>query len=454
MLKSQTKVLKKPDAAIAIAPRVGKLTATGRKIFNSMMYHAQQQLAALRLAGKVQESRDHYKSQLKDVMLSVGEDPRTRTTQIKKYVDEMQEIKVRWCSPQKDAKVLYASMVLVPSAFLTIENGVLWLHWSFPPAINGLLWDLDRFTVIKLEELSQMTTYTAVALYEICAKYADNPSHKTCVNAPEWWVEVLSNDLGRVNPNDDDEPLSLRPWKSVKVERVIPAIEEINANTGLRIEMIENRVGRKIVSVQFEVRRVKQPQVESSTTPITKDMAAIIAKGISLGLGEMQIRSLFRQGYSNEVLAINLAKLEARKARGDLDAVKNPMQYLNSVLKKIQEEIVFTPGTKDDPSASDSPVDSQYVDEVSDLFDETEIPPEEMPEDPNGPFKAMFARLKPSEREGHLEKLKSSLESRGLFTAHIQRKLMSGDWQSPIIFFELKRMVEASEARIRDLFEA
>jgi len=428
-----SRVLKKPDAAIAIAPRIGRLTTGGRKMFNSMMYFAQEQLTDLKSQGLVQTSSDYYKAKLNEVMTAVGENPRSRMTELKKNVLELQDIKVKWASPTQDSVVLFASMVMLPSVKVTIESGITWLHWSFPPEINALLWDMERYAIIRLEELSRLTSYCAVALYEICAKYADNPCHLTCKQNPEWWVESLTSD-----------PIGAkRYWKSFRPEKVAKAIHEINEKTNLHVELIEEKLKGKIISVQFRVYRIKKLNKAGEVNPLTKDGSEIVTKGVELGVSEMKMRSLIREGFPLPEIYVGLAKLEGRIKNDGLEPVDNPSSYLSGILKESRKLMFENDLSLSSKYKHDSK--EEAIKKTPHGFIEQAYFVEDASPEPVDQFKIYFSNLTEEERSLSLKKLQMSFQSRGLLTPHVQRKFVSGDWHSPMIYYELKKLLQAEQ---------
>jgi hypothetical protein len=58
-----------------------------------------------------------------------------------------------------------------------IQNGnELVLEWSYAPNIKQELLDPQRFAKMSLQVIAALNTMASVVLYEICCRYADNPS--------------------------------------------------------------------------------------------------------------------------------------------------------------------------------------------------------------------------------------------------------------------------------------
>ncbi len=97
----------------------------------------------------------------------------------------------------------------------------------------------------RVELHRQLSTYTAVALYEICARYKDSPGGLTSRHEPEFWTRVL-REGGGIKP---------REFRKFKNELLMPAVAEINEETEIEVELIEHREQSTLQAVQFKVAR-------------------------------------------------------------------------------------------------------------------------------------------------------------------------------------------------------
>jgi len=129
---------------------------------------------------------------------------------------------------------------------IEVRGGDNWVSWSYPPTIMSILKDSSRWARIDLNVIAKLGSYTAVALYEICARYRDNPSGVTSRKPVSWWSDALSQLPGAAER---------REWRKFRSERLLIAIKEINRETDFEIELIEHKEGRAVSEVQFGVRR-------------------------------------------------------------------------------------------------------------------------------------------------------------------------------------------------------
>ena len=419
-------------------PRVGKLTATSRKLFNSLLHSAQKQMIAIESSGGHFLSDQFFEANLIDVIRPLGKD-RHSVDMMKKHIREMNDVRVEWTSPDANARVIWNTMVLISQAKLIIEAGRVRVLWAFPPDIVSALTGPNPYTIIRIEEMARLKTYAAVALYEICSRYRDNPSGVTSRNTPEWWVEALTNDSHR-RSTKDTSTVVLRPWRMFKLEKIKPAIEEINTNTGLRISLMEDKCGSSTVKeVQFCVTKASNPlelQDPSAQTSLTR----CHVEAEQLQIAAKHVTSSLSAGYSELQISIALAKCSARLRREDLDPITNIVSYFKRTLKGDEVGAATSGGPSDvvpklvpnftmqSPAAvSVAPGEPQAVATSTPVPSVTAIVTRELMD------------LNHDEQSRYVSMARDSLKQRGFLNPGLIRRFDNGQWQSGIILAEVVR---------------
>lgn len=449
-------LLKKPNTAVVMAAKVGRLDAITRKIFSSMLYAAQQVLIKKKLLNEIHEATEYFVSPLRDLMLAVGEDPKTRYTCVKEAVKSMVGTTVEWQSPDAKSDLNWGVMTLVSACDVSVVKGVAMLSWAFPPPILFALRDTKSgFSLIQLEELANLKTYAAIALYEICAKYADNPSHKTNQREPEWWVKSLTDSNRRHRPRKQLEkgqigPLDslayIRPWKNFKPDNVIPAIEEINSNTRLNIKLLEVTEGKRIAFVQFEVMRKKKSNQERvEYTPEAKDL---MIQALECGVSDDIIKTYLRENASITNLKICLMKLRLRIEKEEEDPVNNPGAYFRYLVRNIDVSVrEKEPGNS--PTAPLEEAETECLTPTLEspgkgplalgVGEDIALTPQQVED---SLFKTYFFNLPDDVKAIHLNELRDSLKLKNMLTPISLRKIIAKEWESPVIFFLLKELIK------------
>jgi hypothetical protein len=160
------------------------------------------------------------------------------------------------------------------------------------------------YTKLSVYYQALLRSGASLALYEICRRYATNPSKVTNRSEWEWWYGALTG-----NPVSE----ALPEYKYFKRDVLKYAMTEINAVTDINVELIEQKQGRRVASLQFRVTPAQQESLALSAPPLID--------------GEL-IRRIMDLGLSQEDACNVLASTEDGKLRATLDLtegrVKNP----------------------------------------------------------------------------------------------------------------------------------
>ncbi len=413
---------KKPNSTLVMMPKVGKLTAISRKIFNVLLHTTQRQVNALNLEGKIIEATHYFSARLDELVDPVEVGNSNLTSSAKQSLLEMRRTEVNWEAPDANSGVIWSNMSLLSEARIAKEGGILYAYWALPPGLLTVIADPQRYTPIDITQLSQLKTYAAVALYEICVRYKNNPTGLTSANELEWWVDALTQSAPKIDPKTKKPKLRL--WSKFKSEQVNVAINEINTKSDIGIELIEKKTGKAVTSAQFKVwRKPVEPLVVANRPKMTPDTAELANK---LGISLSDISNLLKQGHSESVLKIAFAKLEARINREDLAAVESKIAYLRKVLTETNNFV----------SA-----------ELASPITNTVIPILKTPDDlPKIMSYQEHRRLEIKEellnigKEGQRKYAELALEylqKAGIATATISRKVESGDWTTGVLFSKM-----------------
>ncbi|MDQ5896543.1 MAG: hypothetical protein QG612_629, partial [Pseudomonadota bacterium] len=262
--------LRKPHEMIVMIPRSKRVTLTGRRLYNAMLQVAQARLAAMEA---MPQADFMFEAPLPALLRTTGSSGEDRTA-AKRYLREMRGLEVDWESTAPGDGVKWRGFSMLSEVVIAVRNGENWVSWSYPPSIMAVLREPQRWAAIDLDVLARLGTYTAVALYEICARYRDNPSGLTSRKPAAWWSDALNQAPGGADR---------REWRKFKSERVKPAIDEINRETDLEVELIEHKQGRAVVEVQFAVRLRMSPSRVPAGGPAPVD-ANLVLRAESLGI--------------------------------------------------------------------------------------------------------------------------------------------------------------------------
>lgn len=416
--------LRKPHEMIVMVPQTRRVTLTGRRIYNVLLQVAQARMAAsdsLPLADFL------FDAPLNALLRSTGSKGEDRTA-AKRYLQEMQDLKVTWESTAPGDGVKWRGLHMLTEVVLEIRKGENWVSWSFPPSIMGALREPTRWARIDLGVLARLGTYAAVALYEICARYRDNPAGVTSRKPTAWWADALSHTPGGTER---------REWRKFKNERVKEAVDEINRETDLEIELIEHKQGRAVVDVQFAVRR-KRTAAWQDVAPVD---ASLALRAESLGIREAKLEGLVQE-FGEDNVRQQLVQLERRAGNPKLRSIENPYSYLRTLLRAAGTSAEPAPEAGEPSTPVPPPAaPREWVDE------DGERQAKRIAE-----LKLEIGRLGPNERKVWADRALEDLARKGQLTAVVSRRAEQGDVLHGLLGATVVRLY--AEATYGDLWAA
>ena len=319
---------RKTNEAIGLRLREGRLSLLSRKILNVMFYHAQHLELGENAPIDTPVNRKYFWVPLHEVAHDAAYDSKD-TALLKEHIEELQSIKLymedenQWISER-----LVSSVKLVNPSGLNKRGGSVWFGYAFPPEVFELVKNPGTYTKLSIYYQGMFRAGASLALYEICRRYATNPSHKTNIEDYVYWHGVLtgtpvSNELG--------------PYKYFKRDVIKPALAEINSSTDIECTLIEHKRGRKVESMQFEVHLNKQQPLELSDAPVLN--SEIIEALKELGFGVQDAKDICASNKIEHVKS-TLATVVKRMGAAGCSPLDAPAAYFRWLLKNIQTSVV------------------------------------------------------------------------------------------------------------------
>lgn len=469
--------LNKPVVALAIVPLNRSLTVTARKAYNVMLHIAQRE-------GDTGDAG--FSAPLNAILRGFGSGNNI-ATDAKRYIDQMMSTKIEWrplsegeqwllpleepapgaasrspAAPQLDAPTEeLRSFHMLSEVRLYKRAGENWVTWFYPPTIKEQMLGPHRWARLELEVIARLSTYTAVALYEICARYRDNPGGVTSRHPWDWWVQVLRGSEGSKQ----------REWRKFKNEFVNPAIREINAASDIEVELAEYKQGRAIADVQFAVR--KKPAQAMPNKPEPPDVTSLL-RAARLGVRETDAEALVER-FGDESMTTALDAMERFIEANAGKPIVNKAAYLKAIL--VGQDKERRPGERP-PVSSAAPVLAtgfergaterqaggpqplrQVLDQLgavaarppgggtdtADAAETAAASPRLTTEADDQQARVLqqvrrrFELLAPAEQAAWVARLTAHAAGSGSATPNVMRRLQAGQWQSPLVTAMLMR---------------
>lgn len=412
--------LSKSVFALAIEPLTMALTLTGRKAYDVMLWLAQR---------STPDAEGGYTSPVSAILKGYGSTTKA-SERVQRYIEDMVQTTVVWrpLAASESSMMLEGfestgpetitdearTFALLAEARLFKRGGEAWVTWYYPPSIREQLVSPDRWAQIELQSIAKLSTYTAVALYEVCARYKDSPGGLTSRHDPEFWTRVL-REGGGIKP---------REFRKFKNELLVPAMQEINAETEIEIELIEHRQHNTLASVQFRVRRRPKPK------PVIAEPAdvTLVMRAAKLGVREADLDAMLLK-YGGERVVEGLDAMDAYVQDPSANRIVNRSAYLRAVLANRFPD---APAPLSDGVTS-APANETVVVEPTDPLRNRSALAEAWKAQRSKQVRAEFGALPALEQARWIELATPRLMQSSAITPALRRRIADRDWESPLI---------------------
>jgi hypothetical protein len=321
---SDDEYLLKHVNAVALMPVVGgrRISLLGRRLFNVLLHRAQE-------VGEQEE----YEARLYEIVNDAAYNSKD-TAPIRKILRELMSTTVEWQSPTNGEIETWDACNLLSGAGTTKDKrtGAVTVRWRYDSKVRAQLLSPDRYARLSLEAITQLSSHAAMALYEICARYVDNPRHLTARQHWRWWRPVLIGQAG------DDSKAEYRFFKRDVLHK---AIAEINACTNIEVRgPIEHKEkdNRTIAEIQFEVHHKPTnagPSRIGRLDGIVVDDLPAIGRAINLGIGQAEAEDLIkRYGVQRFETALDELDRRQRMPSDKVGAVLKPGSWLRAHMSR------------------------------------------------------------------------------------------------------------------------
>lgn len=299
---------------IAVNPRSGKLTLLTRKLFNVLLYHAQEQGL----------DSNTYRLPLSEIC-STAQFDSNDTALVKEHLRKMNACQVEWSTTGKNGRKWDVGN-LIASATIMEEGGskATIVEWSYAPNIKERILKPDVYTRISLQFQSAIRSSAALALFEVCKRYESNPGGVTMREKWEWFRPRLTG-----VPDGQEESHS--EYKYFKRDVLKPSITEVNQVTHLFVELIEHKVGRKVVDIQFRV-SVKQQATLALADKNLFDMS-LLARIMAFGIQQVDAENLYANNEEN-LIRSTIDMTEKRIRQKGAEPLASPAAYFRQALRQ------------------------------------------------------------------------------------------------------------------------
>lgn len=209
---------------------------------------------------------------------------------------------------------LWKASVLFPD--VEIKTGV--IRFQIGHQLREHIRNPEIFALIDMNVIRKFQRTSSTALYENCVRFV------RVGRTPEFPWETFRDMLLGEGSGEG----TYSQYKYFKSKVLGPSIVEVNALSDIEITLIEQKIGRAIVSVKFAIKRKHSAMLENADVPID-----LVSELVQLGLMQSEAKRLFKNKSVIEVREA-LAYTRSRMGSGKKGTpLQNPAAYFRTALE-------------------------------------------------------------------------------------------------------------------------
>jgi len=197
------------------------------------------------------------------------------------------------------------------------------IEWNYPDEIRERLLKPMPYTKVDLEIGARMSSLSAAVLYEIGTRYLTSPGGLSMRGSVPWWKEVLT---GRGDIKEVE-------YRFFKRDYIAGALIQVNTFCeDFSIKLIEYKLGRKIVEIQFRI-VPKSPQSQSGMNDHNMNVCdhELVERAVAIGFKSREAKDICAT-TDKARLGTALEVVEQRLGNKTLTVIKSPVAYFRHAL--------------------------------------------------------------------------------------------------------------------------
>lgn len=320
---NRTGKFQKSNALVHNNPQMA-MTVMQQKMTNIWLKNAQQTPA-------VPESEVRWKIPTSEVFGQLEVSTRNHK-HLEKIINQMMSIKVRWdVMNEKGIAKNYA--VVFP--YCKVEQGV--ITYEIQTEVIKLLNEFESYTNINLKEISKLSKKSSIPLYELASRYLN-------IGYSRWFEWDKFRDMLVAA---DNIPNNAKSWALFNARYLMPAVEDVNAQTDILVTIEQRKFNRKITHVRIAVthNNNKNSLNNVALAGHSPEKFELFSQLIVLGFREKSAQLLMKQ-YSADEIKLAMEYTKKRLEATNLTKLQFPDRYLSHALKNklYLEPASFTNG--------------------------------------------------------------------------------------------------------------
>ena len=250
---------------------------------------------------------------IKKLATSVGFDSNNRQY-LKDSAEALMRIVFEWdVIAPAEKRVLWKASVLFPEVEMRSDV----VRYQISSQMRERMVNPDMYAMIDMNIVRRFRRASSLAIWEFCVRF-----EKIGRTAEVQWEKFRDMALG-----ESAEAKTYQEYKYFKSKVLNPAIAEINSESNHSIDLIEEKIGRRVSSIRFEIRR--KATVEA--VPDDDQFVELLGELVKLGVPQSEAKRLSKSHTLEEIkgaLGYTKRRLSDRK----LAKLENPAAYFRHAL--------------------------------------------------------------------------------------------------------------------------
>jgi len=289
--EKQDQIVTKSVSAIHIGAR---LSLTQRKLVNALLYHAYDTLLI----------DDTHTIPIPLLMEIIGFESRNQA-HLKKAIRGLTETSIEWDMMDDDGSSVWEVATLL--SYARIQDGK--CTYRYDKSLAEKLHDPSVFAKINLSVVRDIRSAHTLALYENCFRYVG------IGRTPKWGIEVFRRLMAV------EGLASYQQFKVLKRDLIVPSMKEINTLSNINVELLTEKKGRTIATVQFLVKRNPQMALMGIEEDDEISSSAAYKPLIEAGFNKAVVRAWVLE-YGENYLLDKLGLVTRLAAKGKIKSSK------------------------------------------------------------------------------------------------------------------------------------
>lgn len=254
-----------------------------------------------------------WELRIRDLARDIGFDSNNRQY-LKESAEALMRIVFEWDVIATGSKRPWKASVMFPEVEIHADV----IRYQISSQLRELIVKPEIYALIDMNVVRRFRRASSLGIWEFCVRF-----EKIGQTAEVGWENFRDMILG-----ETAEAKTYQEYKYFKAKVLKPAMAEINAESNLRIELLETRIGKRVATLRFHIEKA---QAEPAALEEVKQLKQV-GELVLLGLPQSEARKLCME-QSMEALQAALDYTRRRMEDARAGPLDNPAAYFRHALR-------------------------------------------------------------------------------------------------------------------------